>query len=234
MKMIQPNDTTVTKAVLQDRAKMMQIAQKAQQKTPDSLFSNLTEQRKLAVIQSALNDARNKRMNADFKAAVTEEGDHFEVMHQIETINKFTLSLCCLIFFFIGAPLGAVIRKGGLGIPVLISVIVFIIYIVLDTLGYRMARNHYWSVWFGKLLATAVLAPFAIYATYRSNKDLTLVNARIYYVVKSFFAACRKFSFRKMFDKVLQMRRIKGQSQNETPKSELINSNKENEKGGIE
>lgn len=184
MKMIHLNDSSVTKAVLQERARVMKSALKAKQKTPDSLFANLTEQQKLGVIQSALNDARNKEMSADFKAAVTEEGDHFEVMHQIETFNKFTLSLCCLIFFFIGAPLGAVIRKGGLGVPVLISVIVFIVYIVLDTLGYKMARGHFWAVWFGKLLATAVLAPLAVYATYRANKDLALVNARVYYFIK--------------------------------------------------
>ncbi len=184
MKMIHLNDSSVTKEMRNDREKTMLAAQKIHQKTPDSLFANMTEQRKLSVIQSALNEARNKKMNADFKTAVTEEGDHFEVMHQIETFNKFTLSLCCLIFFFIGAPLGAVIRKGGLGVPVLISVIVFIIYIVLDTLGYRMARGHMWAVWFGKLLATAVLAPFAVYATYRANKDLALVNARVYYFFK--------------------------------------------------
>lgn len=184
MKMIHLNDSSVTKEMKKERERAMLAAQKAHQKTPDSLFANMTEQRKLSVIQSALNEARNKKMNADFKAAVTEEGDHFEVMHQIETFNKFTLSLCCLIFFFIGAPLGAVIRKGGLGIPVLISVIVFIIYIVLDTLGYRMARGHMWAVWFGKILATAVLAPFAVYATYRANKDLALVNARVYYFFK--------------------------------------------------
>lgn len=184
MKMIHLNDSSVTKEMKKERERAMLAAQKAHQKTPDSLFANMTEQRKLSVIQSALNEARNKKMNADFKAAVTEEGDHFEVMHQIETFNKFTLSLCCLIFFFIGAPLGAVIRKGGLGIPVLISVIVFIIYIVLDTLGYRMARGHMWAVWFGKILATALLAPFAVYATYRANKDLALVNARVYYFFK--------------------------------------------------
>ncbi len=185
MRMIQLNDSSVTKEMLQERTKALATADKMNQKTPDSLFDGFTEQKKLSVVQMALNEARNSKMSAEFKAAVTEEGDHFAVMHQIETFNKFTLSLCCLIFFFIGAPLGAVIRKGGLGVPVLISVIVFIIYIVLDTLGYRMARNHFWAVWFGKLLATAVLAPFAVYATYRANKDLTLVNARLYYWVKN-------------------------------------------------
>ncbi len=193
MKMIHLNDSSVTSEMKKEREKAMLAAQKAHQKTPDSLFLNMTEQHKLSVIQSALNEARNKKMNADFKTAVTEEGDHFEVMHQIETFNKFTLSLCCLIFFFIGAPLGAVIRKGGLGVPVLISVIVFIIYIVLDTLGYRMARNHFWAVWFGKILATAVLAPFAVYATYRANKDLALVNARVYYFFRKTLVSIKNF-----------------------------------------
>lgn len=243
MKMIHLNDSSVTKEMKKERERAMLAAQKAHQKTPDSLFANMTEQRKLSVIQSALNEARNKKMNADFKAAVTEEGDHFEVMHQIETFNKFTLSLCCLIFFFIGAPLGAVIRKGGLGIPVLISVIVFIIYIVLDTLGYRMARGHMWAVWFGKILATAVLAPFAVYATYRANKDLALVNARVYYFFKKALKSIKdmrnpfskKGKFVQWKDDVLRIfgEKVKwAENHDEVVPTEIIDnteSNKENE-----
>lgn len=243
MKMIHLNDSSVTKEMEKERERAMLAAQKAHQKTPDSLFANMTEQRKLSVIQSALNEARNKKMNADFKAAVTEEGDHFEVMHQIETFNKFTLSLCCLIFFFIGAPLGAVIRKGGLGIPVLISVIVFIIYIVLDTLGYRMARGHMWAVWFGKILATAVLAPFAVYATYRANKDLALVNARVYYFFKKALKSIKdmrnpfskKGKFVQWKDDVLRIfgEKVKrAENHDEVVPTEIIDnteSNKENE-----
>ena len=180
LKMVQTKDSTTTKDELKQRALAMKEATKVKQKTPDSLFYNLTEQKKLSVIQSALNDARNGKMDAEYKAAVTDEGDHFDVMHRTEIFNKFTLSLCCLIFFFIGAPLGAVIRKGGLGIPVLISVIVFIIYFILDNTGYRMVRGHFWAVWFGKLLATAVLAPIAIFITYRANKDLTVFNKDIF------------------------------------------------------
>ncbi len=189
--MIHLRDTTVTKDQLKKLNKTIALAKKVKQKTPDSLLNNLTEQKKLSVVQLALSDAGRNKMDAEFKAAVTNEGDHFIVMHDVETYNKFTLSLACLIFFFIGAPLGAVIRKGGLGIPVLISVIVFIIYFILDNTGYRMARGHFWAVWFGKLLATAVLAPLAAIVTYRANNDMTVFNKdlfiRMFNITKSGF-----------------------------------------------
>lgn len=191
VKMIQLRDSTVSKAQLKELNKTIAQAKKVKQKSLDSLIDNLTEQKKLSAIQTALQEARSNKMDAEFKAAITNEGDHFVVMHDVETFNKFTLSLACLIFFFIGAPLGAVIRKGGLGIPVLISVIVFIIYFILDNTGYRMARGHFWAVWFGKLLATAVLAPFAAVVTYRANNDMTIFNKdlfiRIFNLVKRAF-----------------------------------------------
>ena len=98
----------------------------------------------------------------------------------MESIYKFTLSLSCLIFFFIGAPLGAIIRKGGLGVPVIISVIVFIIYYIFDNSGFRMARSNVWTVWFGRLVSTMVLAPLAIFFTYKANKDSTVFNMDTY------------------------------------------------------
>jgi lipopolysaccharide export system permease protein len=100
--------------------------------------------------------------------------------HQMEAINKVTLSLSCLIFFFIGAPLGAIIRKGGLGVPVIISVLVFIVFYILDNTGMRMARDDNWTVWFGKLLGTAVLSPIAIFFTYKANNDSVVFNIDLY------------------------------------------------------
>lgn len=91
-------------------------------------------------------------------------------------INKFMLALSCIIFFFIGAPLGAIIRKGGLGIPVIVSVLVFIVYHLLDNTGYRMARGDMWTVEFGKGLAPAVLIPLAGFVTYKANRDSMVFN----------------------------------------------------------
>ena len=100
--------------------------------------------------------------------------------HKIEAINKFVVALSCLVFFFIGAPLGAIIRKGGLGVPIIMSVLVFIIFYILDNSGYRMARSGMWSVWFGKSLATAVLAPTAAFITYKANNDSAVFNLDSY------------------------------------------------------
>ena len=102
---------------------------------------------------------------------ITSDGDELIRKHWLEAVNKFTLSLTCLIFFFIGAPLGAIIRKGGLGVPVIISVLVFIVFYILDNTGFRMARLGAWPIWFGKGLAPAVLIPLASFVTYKANKD---------------------------------------------------------------
>lgn len=123
-----------------------------------------------------MNDVQTTITNMDYKAEWAYWLNREERMHMMEAINKFTLSLSCIIFFFIGAPLGAIIRKGGLGVPVIISVIVFIVFYILDNTGMRMARIDEWTVWFGKLLGTAVLSPIAIFFTYKANKDSTVFN----------------------------------------------------------
>ena len=115
---------------------------------------------------------------------ITNDADQIIRQHKIEAINKFTLALSCLIFFFIGAPLGAIIRKGGLGFPVIISVLVFIIYFILDNTGYRMARGGMWAIWFGKGLATAVMTPLAIFVTWKATNDSAVFNFDAY---KEFF-----------------------------------------------
>ncbi len=115
---------------------------------------------------------------------MTSDADYIIRQHEIEAIRKFTLALSCLIFFFIGAPLGAIIRKGGLGFPVIISVLVFIIFYILDNTGYRMARGGMWAIWFGKGLAPAVLSPIAVFVTYKATNDSTVFNMELY---KHFF-----------------------------------------------
>ena len=111
---------------------------------------------------------------------ITSDGDKMIRMHDIAEINKYLLSLTCLIFFFIGAPLGAIIRKGGLGVPIIISVFVFIIYYILNNTGYRMSRQGDWAVWFGRGLSPAILIPTAIFSTYKANKDSAVFNIDMY------------------------------------------------------
>ena len=146
----------------------------------DSVFAKLkTEQQQLAV-KSALNNAQTTINDLDMKANYANYIHRYYRTHIIEAINKITLSLSCLIFFFIGAPLGAIIRKGGLGVPVIISVLVFIVYYIFENSGMRMARDDQWTVWFGKLISTAVLTPIAIFFTYKANKDSVVFNIDLY------------------------------------------------------
>ena len=146
----------------------------------DSLFLKLSNERKQEVVSQAANDAQMAMSDMDFKADYSFSLNREERMHQMEAINKVTLSLSCLIFFFIGAPLGAIIRKGGLGVPVIISVLVFIVFYILDNTGMKMARDDNWTVWFGKLLGTAVLTPIACFFTYKANNDSVVFNIDLY------------------------------------------------------
>ena len=143
-------------------------------------FEKLPADKKLEIVNRAISTVQNNVGDLEFKAMVTKDGDKLLRQHSIEAINKFTLALSCLIFFFIGAPLGAIIRKGGLGVPVIISVLVFIVYYIFDNTGYRMARGGMWAVWFGKSIAVAVLTPLAVFFTYKVNCDSVVFNVDAY------------------------------------------------------
>ena len=146
----------------------------------DTVFNRLSMQQKQQVVSEAMSKVQNAVSDLDFKSLFTSDGDRIIRQHEIEAISKFTVALSCLIFFFIGAPLGAIIRKGGLGIPVIISVLVFIVYYILDNSGYRMSRSGIWTVWFGKGLAPAILTPLAIFVTYKASNDSAVFNIDLY------------------------------------------------------
>lgn len=146
----------------------------------DSMFAKHSNSERRAALNTALARSQQQASDLEFRSMLTSDGDKIIRQHRIEKWNKFTLSLSCIIFFFIGAPLGAIIRKGGLGVPIIISVLVFIIYYILDNTGYRMARGGIWAVWFGKGIATAVLAPVAIFFTYKANNDSAVFNVDAY------------------------------------------------------
>lgn len=146
----------------------------------DSLFNKLSMDKRQETVNQAIAQVQAAVKDLEYKSMITDDGDYIIRQHQIETINKFTVALSCLIFFFIGAPLGAIIRKGGLGVPVIISVLVFIVYYILDNSGYRMARGGMWAVWFGKGLAPGVLIPIAIFVTYKANNDSVVFNFDLY------------------------------------------------------
>ena len=162
-----------------DSLRALQLAKGASYNV-DSVYARLTPQQKRSAVSHALNRVASRKYDLEFKSLVTDDGDRLIRQHKIEWVAKITLALSCIIFFFIGAPLGAIIRKGGLGLPVLISVFVFILYYILDNSGYRMARSGMWTIWFGKSLAPAVLVPMAVFFTYKATNDSVVFNADMY------------------------------------------------------
>mgnify|MGYP002740825024 FL=1 len=146
----------------------------------DTLYARLSSDKKKDAVSIARSQVQSLLSDLEFKTMITDDGNKMIRQHQIEAVNKFLLSLLCLIFFFIGAPLGSIIRKGGLGIPVIVSVLVFIVYYILDNSGYQMSRRGIWTVWFGRSLAPGVLVPVAIFVTYKANKDSVVFNLDAY------------------------------------------------------
>ena len=146
----------------------------------DTIFAHLSNDKQRQVVKIAMEQAQMASADLTMRADYSFGLHRRDRMHQIEAINKITLALQCIIFFFIGAPLGAIIRKGGLGVPVIVSVLVFIVYYIFDNSGMRMAREDQWAVWFGKWLPTMVLAPMAIFFTYKANNDSVVFNIDAY------------------------------------------------------
>jgi lipopolysaccharide export system permease protein len=101
-------------------------------------------------------------------------------LHQIEWHRKFALSFACLVLFLIGAPLGSIIRKGGIGMPLVISVVFFLIFHLLNMFGEKFVRNDAVSPLVGMWLSTMVLIPVGVFFTYKAMIDSQLFNAEMY------------------------------------------------------
>lgn len=146
----------------------------------DSLYNALPPSGQASLLLRAISNINNTRGDYFLKAATTGDEAYKLRRHKTEWHNKFTLPFACMVFFFIGAPLGAIIRKGGLGTPVVISVILFIFYYIVNNIGFKMARDGIWDAWEGMWLSSAVLAPLGIFLTYKAVNDSVVLNADTY------------------------------------------------------
>ena len=142
----------------------------------NKMVKELPDNEQQTIINQALMRTTAAMQDLQFQGYTINDDNFIIRRHQIELMKKFTLSLACLIFFFIGAPLGAIIRKGGLGMPIVVSVILFIIYYIIDNMGYKMARDGRWEVWQGMWLSSAVLLPLGIFLTKKAVNDSAVFN----------------------------------------------------------
>ena len=161
-------------------------------RTPVTPFDSMGKGDLTSIYDLALNSARNTRNNVEFNISDYESRMVLLRKHQVEWHRKFTLSIACLVLFFIGAPLGAIIRKGGLGLPLVISVIFFVIYHVISITGEKSVKAEQMSPIVGMWLSSAILLPLGVFLTYKATTDSPLFDTESW---ERFFR--RMFSRRK-------------------------------------
>ena len=146
----------------------------------DSLYKHFSDDERYRALSTAIDKAKAQRDQIDYNALMLNDFQRYIRKHEIELHRKFTLAFACLIFFFIGAPLGAITKKGGLGAPIVISVVMFIIYYIIDNTGYKMAREALWPCWAGMWLSSMLLLPIGIFLTYKAAADSALFNPEVW------------------------------------------------------
>ena len=164
----------------------------------DSLLTITTLEEQTNVYSAASEKAQRLVEEMTSYKAEQERYDFTLRRTDTERYRKFTLSLACLIFFFIGAPLGAIIRKGGFGTPVIISIFFFLVYYIIDISGKKLAREGSMTPFWGAFISTLVLLPIGIFLTRKSTQDSALFNFDWY---KAFFKQVGQF-FSKMYFKI--------------------------------
>ena len=140
------------------------------------LLENYDDEQRAIIVNMAVGTAQNAKDNVAFnKIDLSSQTENIN-KHKKEWHKKFTLSIACIIFFFIGAPLGSIIRKGGLGLPVVISVVFFIIYHLISTISERMAVYSDLNMFLGVWLSSLVLMPIGLFFTFKATSDAALFD----------------------------------------------------------
>ncbi len=140
---------------------------------PDSIASSVKES---TSYQFTSIQANFTTLNETYK-----QNETANAMHGIEWHRKFTLSFACIVLFLIGAPLGSIIRKGGLGTPMVLAIIFFVVFFLLNNFGEKFAKSGEWTVYFGMWMSSVVLIPVGLFLTYKAMRDSQLFNQEFYY-----------------------------------------------------
>lgn len=150
----------------------------------DSIYNVATLKSKQIWKRNALRNVSGIKSTYEINHKILYQLDKDLNKHKISWWEKITLSLGCIVFLLIGAPLGSIVRKGGLGYPVIISVATFILYYIFETSGSKMASEGEWNIWFGAWLSTMILSPLGFFFTYQANKDSGILKND---AIKEFF-----------------------------------------------
>ena len=144
-------------------------------------IARLSHGERAELIRMAINQTLNAKSSINYS--------ELDIKNDVTTLYRsladwhamLALPVSILVFFLIGAPLGAIIRKGGLGMPIVVSVIFFVVYYVLNLFGTKMTTEGTWPAWIGMWFSTFILVPFAVFLTYKATNDSNLLNGDWYY-----------------------------------------------------
>lgn len=170
----------INKAVAEYKRREPKVMAQAAKLNIDSLFAALPQDKKADIEAQVKSRMSSMATDLEWQKYDVEDNDLMIRKYEIAWHEKFILSLTCLIFFFIGAPLGSIIQKGGLGAPTVLSVMIFILYYIINTSGMKLAKEGRWQIWFGMWMSVMVLAPLGAFLTYKANNDSAVFNAEAY------------------------------------------------------
>lgn len=156
------------------------IPDSARTEVVKSLDDLLPDSARGIINQNIKNAAVSIRLSAESLANTLSEKERILRKHKIEWHRKISLSLACLVLFLIGAPLGAIIRKGGLGTPLILSIIFFMLFYFTSTTGEKFAKENTMSPFAGMWLATFTLVPMGVFLIYKAMRDSQLFNKEVY------------------------------------------------------
>jgi lipopolysaccharide export system permease protein len=145
-----------------------------------ALFFQLDGAERAKAINFAKENSRKSRDNVQRQMDELKSRKKMVNKYKIEWHRKFFLAVVCFVLFFIGAPLGAIIRKGGIGLPTLIALGLFVVYQLLTMVGERLAKNQFLEPWVGMWISTLVLLPLSLWITFRATKEAALLDRDAY------------------------------------------------------
>jgi lipopolysaccharide export system permease protein len=146
----------------------------------DDYFNGIDKWVKAEIAMAALDKARSNMQNLNlYQGQITERKRHIN-KYDMERHRKFTLSIAVFIFFFVGAPLGAIIRKGGLGMPVVVSILLFIAYYIVSMTGEKSAREDVWQMVTGMWFSTLIFFPVGVWLSYMAGTDSAIMSSEAY------------------------------------------------------
>jgi lipopolysaccharide export system permease protein len=140
------------------------------------LLSLISDTEKLQILQYASSNVASTIFSIDSSKDEMQNKQKVINTHFIALYDKFVVAFACLMMFFIGAPLGAIIRKGGIGLPIVFAVLIFITFHFINTFGKRLAEENGISPFFGSWMSSLILSPLAVLLTYRATNDIGLIN----------------------------------------------------------